>query len=1011
GSFAPFTTSGGFAATVPVGFAPYNIANLNGLLYVTYALQGLGSDAVAGAGQGFVDVFDYNGNFQKTLIPLGGALDAPWGIAQAPASFGDFSGDLLVANHGDGLIHAFNTQTGTMVGTMTVPSGGALSIAGLRGLAFGNGVSTGGSNELLFSAGPGGGAHGLLGAIQSAQGVTLTAQGSVVTTTANQSFNGTLAVFSDAQNLSPGSFTATINWGDGTTSSAGDISALADGGYAVSGSHTYNFGGTKSITIQIHDSLGDTASANAVAQVAVAGVSATGLTFAPTEGATFSGAVATFTDGDGNTSTLPYHATIVWGDGATSAATVSFTTGEFTVSGSHAYADEATKSVSVTVNDMDGTSATAISTAKIADAPLSGTATAIADTLGALFDGTVATFTDGNPQGSATDFTATVDWGDGNTTAGTVTAGTGGTFTVAGSHAFIATGTQTVKVTINDVGGSQTVATDSATVTDIDVLVATLVNIAPTQGTLFSAAVAAVVDTNLATLAGQLAATIDWGDGTATSGTVSGALGVFAVTGNHTYIGEGDEPLSVTVSHIGGTATATAVATITVADSGSLLVTGVAIAATEGATFSGALATASDTFAAPASVFSATIDWGDDTSSDATVSGPNGLFTISGTHAYAEDGTYAPVVTIADLSPGTISATGTLSAVVADAPISASSTTFNSTEGQAFAGSVATFSDDNLSGTAADFTATIDWGDGTVSGGTVSGAGGFTVGGTHTYTVGGTYTATVTIDDVGGSSAVAKSQALIADYPLTATGVPISAAEGQPFSGVVAAFSDTNPDGGNLADFFATIIWGDGGTTTGAITGSGGNYTVSGAYTFADVSNAVVIIVNDVGGASATTTASASVADANTLTPLGATIAATEGQTWSGALATFADSYSGNPAGDFSVAVDWGDGQTSDATVAGQGGQFTVSGHHVYAEAGTYSATVILEHNAPGTASATADSKMSVADAGLTASGATLTGTEGSTFSGVVASFVDANTLSTATDFTAMIAWGDGTPN
>ncbi|HVX11746.1 MAG TPA: TIGR03118 family protein [Pirellulales bacterium] len=1017
-NFHSITTLGGFAdPSLPAGYAPYNIVNLNGQLYVAYAKQGApGQGPVAGAGNGFVDVFNVNGVLQKELIvgqPVNGAsaLNAPWAIVQAPASsFGDFNGDLLVGNTGDGLIHAFNPQTGALIGTLALPSGQGLAISGLHGLAFGNSVSTGNGNVLFYSAGINDGADGLLGTIQTAQGVSLVAQGGVVAATANESFSGTLAVFDDSQNLPVGGFTAMINWGDGGSATPGNITALPGGQYAVSGTHLYTASGAKSITIQIQDSLRNQATASALAQVAMAGLAVSGLTFTPTEGIAFTRSVATFTDGDGNQSPAVYQAMIAWGDGVTTAGTVSFAAGKFTVVGTHTYAEEGTDTALITVNDLDGTSASAHSTAKVADAPLTGAGDNLAATLGVAFNGGVASFTDANPNATLADFAATIDWGDGITTAGVVTAGPGAVFDVAGSHTYAASGLEAVTVTINDEGGSQAIVHDDATVTDIDVLGATLMGIAPTEGTRFTNSLAAIVDSNLLTLAGALAATIDWGDGSTTSGTCTGVAGQFAVAGSHLYLDEGFYSLTIVVAHVGGTAVTTATGTITVADTGTLAVNGIAVTATEGAKFSGEVATASDTYAAPVAGFTATIDWGDGTVSVGTLAGPNGQFTISGNHVYKEAGTYSPVVTIADIAPGQLSATGTATAIVADAPLDAAGTIVKTTEGQTFAGMVASFDDANPFGVSGDFTATIDWGDGTVSAGTVSGSGGFQVSGTHVYAIGGTYSATVTIADKDGGTADATSQMLVADYPLLGAGVSIVGSEGQSFSGTVATFVDTNPNGGNLASYSATINWGDGTTTSGSISGSGSDYTVSGIHAFVDVSSAVVIVIDEVGGASVTVTDAASIADANTLTPTGATLSTTEGQTLRGVLATFADTYTGNPASDFSAMVDWGDGQTTSATVTGRAGQFTVSGSHVYAEAGSYTASVALSHNAPGTAAATAITDVHVADAPLTASGTRLSSVEGSIFNGNVASFTDANLFSVAADFAATIDWGDGTP-
>jgi uncharacterized protein (TIGR03118 family) len=104
---------------LPAGYAPFNVQNLGGVLYVTYAKQdAAGHDDVPGAGNGFVDAFDLNGNFTARLVS-GGALDSPWGLVIAPAGFGDVGGDLLVGNFGDGKINAY-----TMAGVFCGDTGG-----------------------------------------------------------------------------------------------------------------------------------------------------------------------------------------------------------------------------------------------------------------------------------------------------------------------------------------------------------------------------------------------------------------------------------------------------------------------------------------------------------------------------------------------------------------------------------------------------------------------------------------------------------------------------------------------------------------------------------------------------------------------------------------------------------------------------------------------------------------------------------------------------------------------
>lgn len=166
--FASKTLTGSFTdPDLPAGYAPFNIQNIGGTLYVTYAQQDADAhDEVAGAGKGFVDKFDTNGNLLGRFAS-GGVLNAPWGIAQAPANFGRFSGDILVGNFGDGRIHAFDAS-GTMVGTLRDERGRPIAIDGLWALSFGNGTTAGDANALYFTAGPDDETHGLFGKLTPA---------------------------------------------------------------------------------------------------------------------------------------------------------------------------------------------------------------------------------------------------------------------------------------------------------------------------------------------------------------------------------------------------------------------------------------------------------------------------------------------------------------------------------------------------------------------------------------------------------------------------------------------------------------------------------------------------------------------------------------------------------------------------------------------------------------------------------------------------------------------------
>lgn len=147
---------------IPSGYAPFNIQNVGGSLYVSYALKGADGDEVKGAGNGFVSRFDLNGNFLGRFT-TGGVLNAPWAVTQAPTSFGQFGGDILVGNFGDGTIHAFDSVTGNLVGTLKDSMGNPLVNEGLWGLKFGNGGNGGKSNRLYFAAGLDDEQHGLFG--------------------------------------------------------------------------------------------------------------------------------------------------------------------------------------------------------------------------------------------------------------------------------------------------------------------------------------------------------------------------------------------------------------------------------------------------------------------------------------------------------------------------------------------------------------------------------------------------------------------------------------------------------------------------------------------------------------------------------------------------------------------------------------------------------------------------------------------------------------------------------
>jgi len=158
--------------TIPKGWAPFGIQALNGNIFVTYALQDKSKQIeVPGNGLGYVDEYTPDGKLVARVASKGNShapLNAPWGLAIAPAQFGAYSGDVLVGNFGNGRISAYQQlSSGKWVykGQLRVASGAPIVVDGLWSIAFGNGAAAGPTNNLYFLAGPTGQTQGLFGFI------------------------------------------------------------------------------------------------------------------------------------------------------------------------------------------------------------------------------------------------------------------------------------------------------------------------------------------------------------------------------------------------------------------------------------------------------------------------------------------------------------------------------------------------------------------------------------------------------------------------------------------------------------------------------------------------------------------------------------------------------------------------------------------------------------------------------------------------------------------------------
>lgn len=168
GNVGASNLSGSFTdAALPSGYVPFNIQALAGSLFVTYAQRdGSSTDETAGAGFGYVDRYGLQGNLLGR-VASGGVLDAPWGLAIAPASFGSLAGSLLVGNFGDGRINAYDLATDSFLGQVNGRDGNPLAIDGLWALSVGNDGGAGSSQLLYFTAGPGDESHGVFGVMQA----------------------------------------------------------------------------------------------------------------------------------------------------------------------------------------------------------------------------------------------------------------------------------------------------------------------------------------------------------------------------------------------------------------------------------------------------------------------------------------------------------------------------------------------------------------------------------------------------------------------------------------------------------------------------------------------------------------------------------------------------------------------------------------------------------------------------------------------------------------------------
>jgi streptogramin lyase len=706
----------------------------------------------------------------------------PIGITVGPDN------DLWFTEFGGDKIGRLDPTTG-QVTTFPVPTAGSQPF----------GIALGPDNNLWFTENTG----DKIGRLDTA--AVIVPGAASVSAVEGGAFSGDVATFTNANPQTPASdYGATIDWGDGTPTTAGVITVDAGGTYHVTGGHTYAEDGSENITVTIqHISTNTSVQQASTASVADAPLTAQVAPVSATEDIPLSGVpVVTFQDANPSSPSSDFplaNITIDWGDGSpTSTATALSTSGvpgnnfSYVASGSHTYTNPGSYAVHVTVKDQGGAVIDAFGTAVVQDGALTVTGVDSSATEGTPFSGTVATFTDAGPQTPSVpaDYSAAITWGDGVTNPGTVATNPNGPgFIVNGTHTF-EEGSFIAGVAVTDNASGKTFqAPLTFSVADAPLTGAAGIPVAAVEGRpLNNVPVATFTDGNPLATASDYTAAIDWGDGVTSPGSFtvvsrSATATILQVSGSHLYAMAGAFPIGVTVTDVGGQTLTSTAALATVADA-PLSSSGASIVGTEGTSLTAPVATFTD--ADPNGVvgdYTAVITWGDGTTGAGTISAigasPNGeVFIVSGTHAYTEEGTYPVTATISDVGGSkTFAAT---QSVIADAALTAAPSFVATNAGQSFTLAVASFTDADPNGMVSDYTATIDWGDGTpASAGTIvaNNSGGFSVFGTHTYAAslvpiggGGSFTITTTIHDAGGASVTVSGPASVLGVPIV---VPI----------------------------------------------------------------------------------------------------------------------------------------------------------------------------------------------------------------------------------------------
>lgn len=477
-------------------------------------------------------------------------------VATGPLTLGDGSATAVNTSSnltiGGQTVTLLDSTAASLGGTTTI-SGGTLSAANGVSIASGGTLSGSGTVSGDLSAASGGTISPVTGGTLTADNVSLTSgatlnlnltslfQYSKIVANGTVNLSGATLTGTTGPNISPGN-TFTIIKNNGPNPISGTFNGLPEGATVTLGNGLFTIsyvGGTG------HDVV--LTSLNPVPAI-------TG--FLPTALVEGSGDTLLTVNGSGfvNGSTVQVNGQPV--------ATTFFTSAQLQATIPAAdMAEEGSLSITVVNSAPGGGTSTAVAL-PINDAPLTPTGVSLVATEATTFSGVVASFVDTDPNGTVSDYSASIAWGDGTTSVADSITASGNGFVVFGTHAYTHAGTQPVNVVIKDVGGASTTAQSTATVSVLPLtLTAGAVNGFEYSAT-SEAAVATFTYGNGAVPAGNFSATIDWGDGTSSAGSVSESGTTYSVLGSHTYTDEGKYAVKVVVNHETVTATAQVSATI-----------------------------------------------------------------------------------------------------------------------------------------------------------------------------------------------------------------------------------------------------------------------------------------------------------------------------------------------------------------------------------------------------------------------------------------------------------------